>query len=1275
MRRLPAPLAALAAVLLVAGCASTGTYLAPEYRAEPVPPLPAGDVAHRVLLTGNTGELETPSVLRAVAADARQWGEGATVVLLGDVTEGGLPDEGSDDYAGAVRPVRAVVDALAGVEAEVVVVPGDRDWARGEDGVKRLEDVLDGAFDTDVLVPGDQAGGPREWEPAEGLRLVALDTGWWLLDADDRPQGEAEDQAVRTPGDVARILEQIVVDRDDSRIVVLAHHPLESRGTRAGYRTPAQAALGLGIPTLVGRTFGLGRQDLAAPAYRQMREVLGRVVAQHDRLVWAAAHDFSLQVLRDEVSPILEQTYLVSGTGGGTAAGVASSDALYVAARPGYQRLVYFDDGRLWVEAVEVDVETGQAEVVFRREVAGAIDELVDPGTPQTVDADRLPETLGETVTVPLDAGFSFSPRFSNSALTRSLFGERYRDLWKTPVEVPVVDVGTEAGGLTPVKRSGGNQTVGLRLRGGDGHLYDFRLLEKGGTGQLPAELRDGLAADVVYELRAAAVPYGAIVTAELAEAVGVPTPKPKLVYIPDDPRLGRYRDQFGDRLATLEIRPDDDVSDVPGFEGFTDVISDESLREELREDQDHYVDQEAFLRARLLDMLVADWDRHAGQWRWGAFEPGDLDPALTGEAATQGKVYLPVPRDHDWAFYGIGGLLQPPLFLFDKRLQGIDETYNSLIGLTQNGFFQDRRFLNRLSLDDWRVAAQSLQEDLTDAEIAAAVSVLPPSIEAQIGEEWTETLQARRDGLADLAERYYGILAETVDVIGSDERELFEVRRQPGGALDVTVRSYKGGEPGRVLWARTFSPDETGEVRLYGLAGRDRFEVTGEGDDAIYVRIVAGAGADVLDAPAGDVTVYDTPGGLEIVDHGGDIEDRRSDDPDVNLYDPTEQVLGDRQYVPVVGYQPTDGFLLGLGVRFQVPGFRYRPYAATHTVSANVATTTGGVAASYVGRMRGALGRFDLAVDALASTPRYARNFYGLGNGSPDVPGDLARVDLARAQARFGLGTVVGQGARFVFGPTVRYADAGEPDPLPLVPPSPPSDDPAPAVDPARALAAVQPDQFEAQTHGGAFARLELSTANRPVNPISGVRLGVEGAVQAGLVGTAETYGRVGGEAAAYLPLGVSPQVTLALRGGAETLVGDYPFFDAAVLGGAGSLRGYRRERFAGRTAASASAELRTKLFDLDTYLLPLDVGVLGFADAGRVWADVPDCLDVLSADVCDNPAVAIDLADPDAGDGLQLGYGGGLWIGLLDRAVLNLSVGASDEATLVTFGLGFAY
>ena len=1226
--------ALLAAAALVGGCATTQSYLAPQVRDNPTPALPEGEIAHRIFLTGNTGDAETDAVIRALAADARAAGPDATVVVLGDVTDGGLPEADDPDRARAQAPVDALVAALAGLEGKVVVVPGDRDWEQGEDGLKRLEDLLDGAFDADVLTPGDQSGGPREDKLAEGLRLVALDTAWWLLDADERPEGEAEDQDIRAPSDVARVLEQIILDRDDDRIVVVAHHPLISRGAYAGYR-------GDPLTGLVSRTIGTGAQDLSSPRYRQLRAGLGPIAATHDRLVWAAGHDRILQTYEDVINTLRQQTHLVSGTGGGAVSAAGASGAQAVASVPGYQRLVYFKNGRLWQETVEVDVETGASRVVFRYEIATENAELVDTMVPDDVAASELPPNLGGTVTTAADADF-VTDRFENGGFTRAVFGENYRDVWKTEVEFPVIDLGTEAGGLVPVKRGGGLQTTSLRLQGADGYEYGLRLLEKSGLAQVPYELRDGLVGDIVLELRAAMAPYGALVASPLARAAGVAQPDPRIVYVPDDPRLGRYRETFANRLALYEIRPDDDMSAVPGFEGMDDVVSAAKLREEMREDQDHRVDQRAYLRARLFDMVLADWDRHADQWRWAAFEPGTLDASLTGEDSTRGKVYVPIARDRDFSFYGIGGLFQPALQVFDRRLQPIDEDYGSIRGLTTNGFFQDRRFLNELTLADWREVAQELQGRLTDDAIARSVGVLPDAIEAQVSDYWTRSLLGRRDRLVEAAEEYYALNAGTVDVIGSDERELFEGVRQPDGSLAVTVRSFKGGEPGRVLYQRTLRPDETREVRMYGFNGRDVFRVTGDGPRRISVRVIGGGGSDEVAAPGGDVAIYDTPDGLEIAQSGPAVEDRRTDEANVNRYDATEQVLGNTFTLPTVGYRPTDGALLGVTKIWNVPGFRLHPYAATHTVAANYATATGGVAGSYTGRMREALATYDLDVDVFGSTPRYARNFYGLGNGTADADGPLVEGNLARLGARAGLGVSLGESLQLVIGPSVRYADATR-DSLQAA---------------AGPISTLPDEAFEAQLHGGGYARLAASTVDSPSNPRQGLRFALEGSGFAGLTGAADAYGTVGGEVVAYLPLRLAPQLTLALRAGGEHTVGDFPFFDAAVLGGDGSLRGYRRERFAGRSSASASAELRTKLLDVDAYVLPLEVGVLGFADAGRVWAS-------------DSPLPTATVT----GDDLQLGYGGGVWLSVVDRALVNLTVGASDEATLVTFGLGFAY
>ena len=304
---------------LLGGCATTGTYVGPDSRDQPTPPLPDGDILHEVFLTANTADAESDVVLRALRAEMERAGEGATLVFMGDQVPNGIPDSASSARAEAEARMDALVGAARGLDGQVVVVPGDRDWARGADGVKAQEDYLETALDADVFTPGDQSGGPREIKLADGLRLMILDTAWWLRNPEDRPAGEAEDVNIRSPADVAAVLEAMIADRSDDRIVVVGHHPLRSNGPRGGGRTAGQVVSGLGLTALVAQTVGLSRQDLASSRYRDLRSALDNLFAEHKGLVYAAGHERNLAAFPVVRSPITQQTYLTSGTGGGEA--------------------------------------------------------------------------------------------------------------------------------------------------------------------------------------------------------------------------------------------------------------------------------------------------------------------------------------------------------------------------------------------------------------------------------------------------------------------------------------------------------------------------------------------------------------------------------------------------------------------------------------------------------------------------------------------------------------------------------------------------------------------------------------------------------------------------------------------------------------------------------------------------------------------------------------------------------------------------------------------
>jgi outer membrane protein assembly factor BamA len=127
---------------------------------------------------------------------------------------------------------------------------------------------------------------------------------------------------------------------------------------------------------------------------------------------------------------------------------------------------------------------------------------------------------------------------------------------------------------------------------------------------------------------------------------------------------------------------------------------------------------------------------------------------------------------------------------------------------------------------------------------------------------------------------------------------------------------------------------------------------------------------------------------------------------------------------------------------------------------------------------------------------------------------------------------------------------------------------------------------------------------------------------------------------------------LTFANRTGVGITGGNsYEFFQAQYLGSNENLRGYRRERFAGRSKLYNQAELRLKVANLRTYLFPAAIGLFSFVDAGRVW----------------HPSATVNK--------MAVGYGGGVWFSPLRRFVITASYAMSDEDRLLLIGFGWKF
>ncbi|HLM66235.1 MAG TPA: hypothetical protein VK358_01850, partial [Longimicrobium sp.] len=305
--------------------------------------------------------------------------------------------------------------------------------------------------------------------------------------------------------------------------------------------------------------------------------------------------------------------------------------------------------------------------------------------------------------------------RYRASGLHTVLLGEEYRAAWTTPVRVEVLDPERFGGGLTVEGEGGGLSTESLRLKGRDGREYVFRSVDKNSARAVPEDLQGSFIQDVAQDQTAAKQPAAALVVPPLLRAAGVPHVVPRLYVMPNHPFLGEHRQEFAGKLGQIEERPVDADDGGPAFNGAERIEGTEDFLEELEEEGDNVVDAPTYLKARLMDMMIGDWDRHPDQWRLARYDRGGRE------------VWEPIPRDRDNAFARHEGAVMAIARKVAPQLTQYGPEYGTIYGLHFQASALDRQLLSSLDRAAWDSIAQFLRTRVTDAVIDTAVRRLPP--------------------------------------------------------------------------------------------------------------------------------------------------------------------------------------------------------------------------------------------------------------------------------------------------------------------------------------------------------------------------------------------------------------------------------------------------------------------------------------------------------------------------------------------------------------------
>lgn len=334
------------------GCASP--FLSPLPEWTPIAAPDTSRVESVLFLVGDAGNVtfEHSPLLNYLAADVESWSaalrrdSAAIIVYLGDnVYPAGIRDASDPMFSEDSARLHAQLEPVSGPFARqyasaAFFVPGNHDWGnlRGTPGMLRLkneEAFLDRRRERGLntrLLPSAGEPGPAEVDFGSRLRLLFLDTAWWLFNYTSPQKTRmlvATDQAMRGAG--------------NRTVLMFAHHPLQSGGAHGGL-VPFWE--GIGVRYLLARS-GTLLQDLNSIPYRGLQADMEAIFKRTATpFVFVGGHDHSLQVIKatEEGDP---KFMLASGSASKLTDVGDAKGQLFRKASPGYMKLMVNRDGTL----------------------------------------------------------------------------------------------------------------------------------------------------------------------------------------------------------------------------------------------------------------------------------------------------------------------------------------------------------------------------------------------------------------------------------------------------------------------------------------------------------------------------------------------------------------------------------------------------------------------------------------------------------------------------------------------------------------------------------------------------------------------------------------------------------------------------------------------------------------------------------------------------------------------------------------------------------------
>lgn len=1198
-------------------------------------------VMHTVYLIGDAGlspDNDLNPALKSFKKALNAADENSTAIFLGDnIYPAGLPSKKDDTkaYTTAINHLDAQLTTLENYDGRPIFIPGNHDWYNeGLKGLDRQEKYVKNKLkQKNPFLP--ENGCPiNVVKVSEELAIIVIDTEWYLTNWDKHPTMN-DNCEIKSRAKFWEEVEGAIKKNRDKTTLIAMHHPMFSYGPHGGQFSfkqqifPSSSKVPLpfigSLINVLRKTSGASPEDLINKRYTEFKDRMVTLAQYSQKVIFASGHEHTLQYIKEHNTP-----QIVSGAGAKKGVTRLLNGSQFSTGNRGYATLEIYEDGSSQVRFYGVK-EDNKEEFLFKTEV-------LPPE--RKVHTQKYEDVFPQTA----KASIYTSEEIDKSGFFKTIWGERYRKYYGTEVTVPTVSLDTLFGGLKPVRKGGGHQSKSLRLRHESGKEYVMRAQRKVSELYLQSmvfqkqyvmdDLQETFLQELLEDFYTGSHPYAPYTIGDLSDAIGIYHTNPKLYYVPKQSALEDFNLDFGNELYMIEEHAGDGHEDLASY-GYSDkLISTDEMLENLRDDEKYEVDAAMYARARLFDMVLGDWDRHVDQWRWAQFKKKE----------SKKVTYRPVPRDRDQAFsimgdglfMGFATRLIPGL----RLMEGFKDEIRSVEGFNSSPktYVLDVAVLSETTKEQWLKEAEYIQDNLTSKVIDKAFLNFPKEVHDDTVIELKRVLLSRINDIQNTAKEYYKVLNRHAVVVGTDKDDWFEIENL--NKEEVIIRVYRNidGEKKKKFFEKKFHRDDTKEVWVYGLDDEDRFEVKGNYKGKIKVRLIGGQNNDQYDVgEGGNTVIYDYKSKKNRFKDVSKARVRRTDEYQLNTYQPLKIRNSFNQILPVVGFNPDTGLKIGLTDTYTYNGFGQNPFTQQHSFNAAYYFATSGFEMGYKAEFANTVGKANFEFATQFTTPNFAINFFGLGNETENLDDtlelDYNRVRLGSLKLAPSLVWRGDMGSKIRTGISYEAIEVEETE--------------------NRFINTFY--QVNGEETQKEFVGLDVEYGYENSDNAAFPTLGMTTALHVGYKTEISGEGSFG-----YLipslgfdyKLVPSGKLVLATKWKAHFNIGDgFDFYQAASIGGVDGLRGFRNQRFTGKKSFYQNTDLRLSLGKMRTGILPTAFGLYGGFDYGRVW----------------NPNEDSNI--------WHTSYGGGIFLEAFGIASVRAAVFNSDDGIRITFGLGFGF